>query len=127
MASLNKVQLIGYLGQDPDLRFTRAGTAVCNMSIATKDTYKDKTGTIKESTEWHKVVLYGRVAEVAGDRLKQGSLIYIEGRNKTERWTDKSNQERYTTKVEGTLMKMLDRNQESTQHVTDQPHDDVPY
>jgi single-strand DNA-binding protein len=127
MASLNKVQLIGYVGKNPDLRFTTGGTAVCNISLATTDTYTDKKGEKHEATEWHKVVLFGRLGEIAGDFLKQGSLVYIEGRNKTERWTDKNNQERYSTKVEASHMKLLDRMEKDKATHTSQPHDDIPY
>lgn len=127
MASLNKVQLIGRLGQDPDLRFTTGGTAVCNISLATTDSFKDKAGNTVECTEWHKVVMFGRIAEVAGDHLKKGAQVYIEGRNKTERWKDKTGADRYTTKVEADVMKMLDKAPREPQPSGAQPHDNLPY
>lgn len=97
---LNKVQLIGYLGQDPDVRYLPNSTAVTMLSLATSDTWKDKqTGEQKERTEWHRVVLYGKLAEVAGEYLRKGSQVYIEGELRTRKWTDQSGQERYTTEV----------------------------
>ncbi|EEJ1463893.1 single-stranded DNA-binding protein, partial [Salmonella enterica subsp. enterica] len=92
---LNKVQLIGYLGQDPDVRYLPNSTAVTMLSLATSDTWKDKqTGEQKERTEWHRVVLYGKLAEVAGEYLRKGSQVYIEGELRTRKWTDQSGQER---------------------------------
>ena len=108
MASLNKVQLIGHLGADPETRFTTSGDAVCNIRLATSETWKDKaSGEQKEATEWHRVVFYRRLAEVAGQFLKKGSQVYIEGRIKTRKWTDKDGVEKYTTEIEATEMKML--------------------
>ncbi|ENU7738477.1 single-stranded DNA-binding protein [Salmonella enterica] len=97
---LNKVQLIGHLGQDPEARYLPNGTAVTMLSLATSDTWKDKqTGEPKERTEWHRVVLYGKLAEVAGEYLRKGSQVYIEGELRTRKWTDQNGQERYTTEV----------------------------
>ncbi|EBH1934548.1 single-stranded DNA-binding protein [Salmonella enterica] len=97
---LNKVQLIGHLGQDPEVRYLPNGTAVTMLSLATSDTWKDKqTGEPKERTEWHRVVLYGKLAEVAGEYLRKGSQVYIEGELRTRKWTDQNGQERYTTEV----------------------------
>ncbi|EFS2650754.1 single-stranded DNA-binding protein [Salmonella enterica] len=97
---LNKVQLIGYLGQDPEVRSLPNGKAVANLSLATSDTWKDKqTGEQKERTEWHRVVLYEKLAEVAGEYLRKGALVYIEGELRTRKWTDQNGQERYTTEV----------------------------
>lgn len=108
MASLNKVQLIGHLGADPETRYTGSGDAVTNIRLATSDTWKDKTtGEQKEATEWHRVVFYRRLAEIAGQYLKKGSQVYIEGRLKTRKWTDKDGVEKYTTEIEATEMKML--------------------
>ena len=110
MASLNKVILIGNLGADPETRYTTSGDAVCNIRLATTDTWRDKaSGEQRESTEWHRVVFYRRLAEIAGQYLKKGSQVYIEGRIKTRKWQDKDGQERYTTEVEATEMKMLGR------------------
>lgn len=108
MASLNKVQLIGNLGADPKVRATTAGDAVTNIRLATTDSWKDKTtGEQKEATEWHRIVFYRRLAEIAGQYLKKGSQVYIEGRLKTRKWTDKDGVEKYTTEIEATEMKML--------------------
>jgi len=108
VASLNKVQLIGHLGADPETRFTTSGDAVTNVRLATSETWKDKaSGEQKESTEWHRVVFYRRLAEVAGEYLKKGSQVYIEGRIKTRKWQDKEGKDQYTTEIEATEMKML--------------------
>ncbi|EBR9313405.1 TPA: single-stranded DNA-binding protein [Salmonella enterica subsp. enterica serovar Muenchen] len=97
---LNKVMLIGHLGQDPDVRYLPNGNAVAMLSLATSDTWKDKqTGETKERTEWHRVVIYGKLAEIAGEYLRKGSQVYIEGELRTRKWTDQSGQERYTTEV----------------------------
>ncbi|EBL9223650.1 single-stranded DNA-binding protein [Salmonella enterica] len=97
---LNKVQLIGHLGQDPEVRYLPNGKAVANLSLATSDTWKDKqTGEPKERTEWHRVVLYEKLADVAGEYLRKGALVYIEGELRTRKWTDQNGQERYTTEV----------------------------
>lgn len=108
MASVNKVVLIGNLGADPELRSTASGDAICNLRIATSDRWKDKsTGEWRETTEWHRVVLYRRLAEVSGDYLRKGSSVYIEGRLRTRKWTDRDGKERYTTEIEGIEMKIL--------------------
>lgn len=97
---LNKVQLIGHLGQDPEVRYLPNGKAVVNLSLATSDTWKDKqTGEPKERTEWHRVVLYEKLADVAGEYLRKGAQVYIEGELRTRKWTDQNGQERYTTEV----------------------------
>ncbi|ENE1198170.1 single-stranded DNA-binding protein [Salmonella enterica] len=97
---VNKVILVGNLGQDPELRYMPNNTAVANLSLATSDTWKDKqTGEQRERTEWHRVVLYGKLAEVASEYLRKGSQVYIEGELRTRKWTDQSGQERYTTEV----------------------------
>ncbi len=97
---LNKVMLIGYLGQDPDVRYLPNSNAVAMLSLATSDTWKDKqTGEQKERTEWHRVVIYGKLAEIAGEYLRKGSQVYIEGELRTRKWTDQNGQERYTTEV----------------------------
>ncbi|EBP0138893.1 single-stranded DNA-binding protein [Salmonella enterica] len=97
---LNKVMLIGHLGQDPDVRYLPNGNAVAMLSLATSDTWKDKqTGEQKERTEWHRVVIYGKLAEIAGEYLRKGSQAYIEGELRTRKWTDQNGQERYTTEV----------------------------
>ena len=109
MASLNKVLLIGHLGRDPDTRYMPDGSAVCAISVATTETWKDKaSGQKQEKTEWHNVTLYRRLAEIAGQYLKKGSLVYIEGRLQTDKWQDKTTgQDRYTTRIVADEMKML--------------------
>lgn len=109
MASLNKVILIGNLGRDPETRFMPSGGAVCNFSIATTENWKDKqSGQKQEKTEWHNIVMFGRVAEIAQQYLKKGSQVYIEGRLQTRKWQDKtSGADRYTTEIVADEMKML--------------------
>lgn len=107
MASVNKVILIGNLGRDPETRYTTGGDAVTNLRIATTDTWKDKAGEKQEKTEWHTVVLFGRQAEIAGEYLKKGRPVYIEGRLQTRKWTDKEGVEKYSTEVVGDRMQLL--------------------
>ena len=107
MASLNKVLIIGHLGRDPEVRVTAAGDPICTLNIATSERFRDKAGEQREATEWHRVVLYRRLAEIGRDYLRKGSQVFIEGSLKTRKWTDKTGQERYTTEVEGREMKML--------------------
>lgn len=108
MASLNKVLLIGNLGRDPKLRYMSNGEAVCNLSIATTDKWKDKNGQQQERTEWHNIVMYRQLAEIAYRYLEKGSQVYLEGRLQTRKWQDKaSGQDRYTTEVIADQMKML--------------------
>lgn len=108
MSSLNKAMIIGRLGQDPDVRYTQSNTAVANMSIATSERYKDKSGEWKEKTEWHRVVAWGRTAEICQEYLKKGSQVYIEGPIQTRQWEDKEGQTRYTTEIKALQMTMLD-------------------
>ena len=108
MASVNKVIIIGNLGRDPETRYMPEGGAVTNITVATSMQWKDKTtGDKKEETEWHRVVFFNRLAEIAGEYLKKGSPVYVEGRLKTRKWTDKEGQERYTTEIVADEMKML--------------------
>jgi len=108
MASLNKVILIGNLGKDPETRYAPSGDAICNLTIATSETWKDKaTGEKKEQTEWHRVVFFGRLAEIAAQYLRKGSQVYVEGRLQTRKWQDKDGQDRYTTEIRADEMKML--------------------
>ena len=108
MASVNKVILIGNLGRDPEVRYTPSGGAVCNVTVATSRSWKSKeSGEKVEETEWHRVVFYDRLAEIAGEYLKKGRSIYVEGRLKTRKWTDKDGVEKYTTEVIGQEMNML--------------------
>lgn len=108
MSSLNKAMIIGRLGQDPDVRYTQSNTAVANLSVATSERYKDSTGEWKETTEWHRVVAWGRLAEICQEYLKKGSLVYIEGPIQTRQWEDKEGQTRYTTEIKALTMTMLD-------------------
>jgi len=100
MSSVNKVILIGNLGRDPEVRYAPSGGAICNITLATTRSWKNKeSGERQEETEWHRVVLYDRLAEIAGEYLKKGRSVYIEGRLKTRKWTDKDGVEKYTTEV----------------------------
>lgn len=107
MASVNKVILLGALGQDPTTRFMPNGEAVTNFSMATSDSWKDKQGQKQERTEWHNVVMYRKLAEIAGEYLKKGSPVYIEGRLQTRKWQTKEGQDRYTTEIVADQMQML--------------------
>lgn len=109
MASVNKVILVGNLGRDPEVRYSADGAAICNISIATTSQWKDRnTGERREETEWHRVVFYNRLAEIAGEYLKKGRSVYIEGRLKTRKWQDKeTGQDRYSTEVVADQMQML--------------------
>ena len=107
MASVNKVILIGNLGRDPEMRYLPSGSAVANLAIATTDKYKDKSGQMVESTEWHRVSFFDRIAEVCGQYLKKGSQVYIEGSLKTRKYTDKDGVEKYATEIRGDRMQML--------------------
>lgn len=107
---VNKVILIGNLGADPEVRYLPGGDAVTNLSVATSESWKDKqSGEMQERTEWHRVVLFRRTAEIAGEYLKKGSKVYIEGRIRTRKWQDQSGQDRYTTEIHGDDLQMLDR------------------
>lgn len=111
MASVNKVILVGNLGKDPDSRYSASGDAICTLSIATSEQWKDKaTGDKKEATEWHRVTTFGKLAEICGQYLKKGSQIYIEGSLRTNKWKDKDGQDRYTTEIRADTMKMLGGN-----------------
>jgi single-strand DNA-binding protein len=111
--SINKVMLIGNLGSDPELRFTPGGVQVANFNLATSESWTDKSGERQERTEWHRIVLWRRLAEVAGQYLKKGSKIYIEGKLQTRNWEDQNGQKRYTTEVVANSMEMLDGGQAS--------------
>jgi single-strand DNA-binding protein len=142
MASVNKAILVGNLGRDPEVRYSASGDAMCNLSIATTDNWKDKaTGERKEVTEWHRVSFFGKTAEVCGQYLKKGSQIYVEGSIRTRKWTDKDGQEKYTTEIRGDHMQMLSgkpegeskqqeqptqRNSQGAQRVSDLS-DDIPF
>lgn len=108
MASINKVIIIGNLGRDPEVRYTPSGAAVCNVSVATTRNWKDKnSGDKVEETEWHRVVFYDRLAEIAGEYLKKGRSVYVEGRLKTRKWQDKDGKDNYTTEIVADNMQLL--------------------
>ena len=107
MASVNKVILVGNLGRDPEVRFMPNGEAVCNFSIATTDSWRDKNGQKQERTEWHNIVMYRKLAEIAGEYLKKGRPVYVEGRLQTRKWQTKEGQDRYTTEIVADQMQML--------------------
>ncbi|MCY1340362.1 Single-stranded DNA-binding protein [compost metagenome] len=108
MASVNKVILVGNLGADPETRYMPSGDAVTNLRLATTDRYKDKqSGEMKEATEWHRVSMFGKLAEIAGQYLRKGSSVYIEGRIRTRKWQDQSGQDKYSTEIVADQMQML--------------------
>lgn len=116
MSSLNKVILIGNLGGDPEMHATASGSSVANANLATSETWKDKqTGEKRESTEWHRLVFFNRLAEIAGEYLRKGSKIYVEGQIKTRKWQDQSGADRYSTQIWVSEMKMLDGRGGSTE------------
>ncbi len=132
--SVNKVILVGNLGQDPDARFTPQGTAVTNLSVATNESWKDQSGEIKEKTEWHRVVMYGRMAETAKEYMNKGQMVYIEGRLQTREWEDKNQVKRRTTEIRCDSFTMLGKRSEVNQgtHSNDQGEkpqtdDDLPF
>lgn len=119
---INKVILIGNLGQDPDVRYMPNGNAVANLSLATFESWKDKqTGEIREKTEWHKIVIFGKLAEIAGEYLSKGSQIYIEGSLQTRKWQDQTGQDRYTTEIvvniNGTMQMLNSRNNTQNKNI----------
>jgi single-strand DNA-binding protein len=122
MASVNKVILVGNLGRDPETRYNPEGGAITNISVATTDTWKDKaSGEKQERTEWHRVVFFSRLAEIAGEYLKKGRPVYVEGRLKTRKWQDKEGQDRYTTEIVADRMQMLGTREGSGAPVAAEP------
>ncbi|HST00700.1 MAG TPA: single-stranded DNA-binding protein [Usitatibacter sp.] len=107
MASVNKVIIVGNLGRDPETRYMPDGGAITNISVATTDKWKDKNGEMQEKTEWHRVAFFGKLAEIAGEYLKKGSQVYVEGRLQTRKWQDKDGQDKYTTEIVANQMQML--------------------
>ena len=108
MASVNKVIVVGNLGADPETRYLPSGEAVTNIRVATTDRWKDKaSGEMKEATEWHRIAFFGRLAEVAGEYLKKGSQVYVEGSLRTRKWQDKEGHDRYSTEIRADVMQML--------------------
>ena len=107
MASVNKVIIVGNLGRDPETRYMPDGGAITNISVATTDKWKDKNGEMQEKTEWHRVAFFGKLAEIAGEYLKKGSQVYVEGRLQTRKWQDKDGADKYTTEIVANQMQML--------------------
>ena len=108
MAGINKVIIVGHLGNDPEMRSMPNGEAVANISVATSEAWTDKnTGERREVTEWHRIVFYRKLAEICGQYLKKGAQVYIEGRMRTRKWQDQNGQDRYTTEIQGDVMQML--------------------
>ena len=112
MASVNKVIIIGRLGKSPDLKYSQGGVAICALSVATDESYKDRDGNKVERTEWHNVTVFQRMAENCTNYLAKGSLVYIEGRLKTEKWQDQQGNDKYTTKIMAERVQFLDRKQD---------------
>jgi single-strand DNA-binding protein len=134
MASLNKTMLIGNLGADPESRYTTSGDCVCTIRLATSESWKDRnTGEKKEATEWHRIVFYRRLAEIVTQYVKKGMTIYVEGRLKTNKWTDKDGVERYTTQIDATEMKILSKRDREAEQQPSQAasvadlEDDIPF
>lgn len=111
---INKVILLGNLGADPDIRHTADGRAIANLRLATGEAWKDQQGHLQERTEWHRVVMYGRTAEIARDYLRKGSKLYLEGRIQTRKWQDKDGRDQYTTEIIAQEFQMLDRKDDGT-------------
>jgi single-strand DNA-binding protein len=132
---LNMAQIIGHLGRDPEVRYTPEGTAIANLAVATNETWKDKSGEKQERAEWHRVVLFGKVAEIAGEYLRKGSLVYLQGRLQTRKWQGEDGQDRYTTEIVADRMRMLggkgDRDTRSAGGKPVEPEppfdDDIPF
>jgi single-strand DNA-binding protein len=122
VASVNKVILVGNLGRDPETRYSADGAAITSASIATTDKWKDKaTGEQKEATEWHRLVFFGRLAEIAGEYLRKGGSVYVEGKLRTRKWTDKEGVERYTTEIVVDQLQMLGGRRDDDGADTDRP------
>ncbi|MCK5611016.1 single-stranded DNA-binding protein [Candidatus Pacearchaeota archaeon] len=118
---VNKVILIANLGNDPEIKYTQSGSQITNISVATSESWKDKqTGHQQERTEWHRVVFFNRLAEIAGQYLKKGSKVYIEGSLRTNKWQDQNGQDRYSTDIVASEMQMLDNRGEQAQNTPDQ-------
>ena len=131
-SSVNKVILVGNLGQDPESRFTPQGTAVTNLSIATNESWKDQNGDIQERTEWHRVVMYGRMAETAVEYMRKGQMVYVEGRLNTREWEDQNQVKRKTTEIRCDNFTMLGRKGDGTPQNRDTGNsenadDDLPF
>jgi single-strand DNA-binding protein len=119
--SVNKVILVGRLGQNPEVRYTPSGAAVANFSVATNESWTDKAGAKQERTEWHKVVVWGKLAELCNQYLAKGRQVYLEGRLQTRQWQDKDNQTKYTTEVQAQVVQFLGQNQGAGAGMGDRP------
>ena len=131
-SSVNKVILVGNLGQDPESRFTPQGTAVTNLSVATNESWKDQNGDIQERTEWHRVVMYGRMAETAVEYMRKGQMVYVEGRLNTREWEDQNQVKRKTTEIRCDNFTMLGRKGDGTRQNSgtgnsEKVDDDLPF
>lgn len=135
---VNKVILVGNLGQDPETRYVPSGSAITNISVATSEEWKDKQGQKQSRTEWHRIIFFNKLAEIAGEYLRKGSKVYIEGKLQTRKWQDQSGQDRYTTEIVANEMQMLDsRGQQDSQPQGNQQNapennfddfsDDIPF
>ena len=135
MSGVNKVIIVGNLGADPEVKYMPSGDAVCNLSVATTESWKDKqTGEKVEHTEWHRVVMFRRLAEIAGEYLRKGSQVYIEGKLKTRKWQDSNGNDRYTTEIEAREMQMLGGKGQSAPQAASsapaapaEPSDEIPF
>ena len=131
--SVNKVILVGNLGQDPESRFTPQGTAVTNLSVATNETWKNQNGESQDKTEWHRIVMYGKMAETAAEYMKKGQMVYVEGRLETNEWEDQNQVKRKTTQVRCDNFTMLGRRQMQSQEIASDDQssmnndDDIPF
>ena len=131
--SVNKVVLVGHLGGDPETRFTPSGAAVTNFNIATNESWKDANGELQDKTEWHRCVMFGKTAELAGELLKKGQLVYMEGKLQTRNWEDKDGIKRYTTEVVCDMFTMLgrkmdtDNSQQAAPTSNSDEEDDLPF
>ena len=131
--SVNKVIIVGNLGQDPEARFTPQGTAVTNLSVATNESWKNQSGELQDRTEWHRVVMYGKMAETASEYMKKGQMVYVEGRLQTNEWEDQNQVKRKTTEIRCDNFTMLGRRSDSTKgstapnNKTEDQDDDLPF
>lgn len=121
MSGVNKAIIIGNVGRDPEVRYTTSGNAVANFSVATTERWKDHDGEQQERTEWHNVVFFGKVAEIAGEYVKKGRLVYVEGKLQTDKYTDKEGVERYTTKIVGLNLQLLGKREDGERGEDDRP------
>ena len=124
---LNKGSLIGRLGADPEVRHTQSGDPVTTFNLATSERWKDKEGNVKESTEWHRIVAWGRLAEICGEHLTKGKLVYIEGPIKTRKWEDKNGDTRYSTEIVARTLQILEKKDNGSEPVEEQQEDDLPF